>query len=88
MIDELGVFIKEAGKRGEICVRGPRLMNGYLGNPKASEDAFIDGWLRTGDIGTVDEQGRIFIVDRQKVSHPRYISYGPSTWMLRRLART
>lgn len=49
-------------------MRGPRLMNGYLGNPKASAASFIDGWLKTGDIGTVDKQGRIFIVDRQKVS--------------------
>lgn len=54
-------------------MRGPRLMNGYLGNPKASADSFIDGWLKTGDVGTVDKQGRIFIVDRQKVRHPCYI---------------
>lgn len=50
-------------------MRGPRLMNGYLGNAKASADSFIDGWLKTGDVGTVDKLGRIFIVDRQKVSH-------------------
>jgi long-chain acyl-CoA synthetase len=56
-------------------VRGPRLMNGYLGNPKASADSFIDGWLKTGDVGTVDKQGRIFIVDRQKVRHPSYIFF-------------
>lgn len=48
-------------------------MNGYLGNPKASADSFIDGWLKTGDVGKVDKQGRIFIVDRQKVRHPSYI---------------
>lgn len=51
-------------------MRGPRLMNGYHGNPKATADSFIDGWLKTGDIGRVDKQGRIFIVDRQKVWHP------------------
>lgn len=50
-------------------MRGPRLMNGYHGNPKATADSFIDGWLKTGDIGRVDKQGRIFIVDRQKVWH-------------------
>ena len=44
-------------------------MSGYLGNPKASADSFVDGWLKTGDVGTVDKLGRIFIVDRQKVSH-------------------
>ena len=51
-------------------MRGPRLMNGYLGNPKASAEAFVDGWLKTGDVGTVDKQGRIFVVDRQKVRQP------------------
>lgn len=51
-------------------MRGPRLMNGYLGNAKASAESFIDGWLKTGDVGTIDKQGRIFIVDRQKVRDP------------------
>ncbi len=51
-------------------MRGPRLMSGYLGNPKANADTFIDGWLKTGDIGAIDKQGRIFIVDRQKVRNP------------------
>lgn len=69
MINEQGVFVQEPGKRGEICVRGPRLMNGYHGNPKATADSFIDGWLKTGDIGRFDKHGRIFIVDRQKVWH-------------------
>jgi long-subunit acyl-CoA synthetase (AMP-forming) len=45
-------------------------MSGYLGNPKANADTFIDGWLKTGDIGAIDKQGRIFIVDRQKVRNP------------------
>ena len=44
-------------------------MTGYLGSPRATADSFVDGWLKTGDIGTVDTQGRIFVVDRQKVRH-------------------
>ena len=87
MINEHGVFVQEPGKRGEICVRGPRLMNGYLGNPKASADSFIDGWLKTGDIGRVDKQGRIFIVDRQKVWHPCNMACSPSGLILRLYAR-
>ena len=45
-------------------------MNGYLGNVKATADSFVDGWLKTGDIGTVDKHGKIFVVDRSKVSLP------------------
>lgn len=68
-------------------MRGPRLMNGYYGNPKASADSFIDGWLKTGDIGRVDKQGRIFIVDRQKVWHPSNIACRPSGLILRSSGR-
>ena len=67
LVNDHGVFITEPGRKGEICVRGPRLMNGYLGNTKATKEAFIDEWLKTGDVGTVDKAGRIYIVDRQKV---------------------
>ena len=45
-------------------------MNGYLGNQRATADSFFDGWLKTGDVGTVDKHGRIFVVDRQKVRRP------------------
>lgn len=48
-------------------MRGPRLMSGYLGNKRATADSFVDGWLKTGDVGTFDSNGRIFVVDRQKV---------------------
>lgn len=56
-------------------MRGPRLMSGYLGNAKASAESFLDGWLKTGDVGTIDKQGRIFIVDRQKVRRLRCMYY-------------
>ena len=45
-------------------------MNGYLGNARATADSFVDGWLKTGDIGTVDKHGKIFVVDRSKVRIP------------------
>jgi acyl-CoA synthetase (AMP-forming)/AMP-acid ligase II len=54
-------------QEGEVCVRGPQIMKGYLNKPEATSQTIdSEGWLHTGDIGFVDEQGHFFIVDRAK----------------------
>lgn len=54
------------GVAGEVWIRGPNVMAGYLDDAEASELALGSGWLRSGDIGTLDAAGRLFIVDRIK----------------------
>jgi long-chain acyl-CoA synthetase len=54
------------GAPGELVVRGPQVFSGYYGKPEESEAAFVDGWFRTGDIVTIDEDGFVRIVDRIK----------------------
>ncbi|MCW2760423.1 MAG: long-chain-fatty-acid--CoA ligase, partial [Marmoricola sp.] len=54
------------GELGELVVRGHDLFKGYLGKPEATSEAVVDGWFRTGDIGMIDDEGFISIVDRKK----------------------
>lgn len=51
---------------GELLLRGPGMMDGYLGDPAATARAFRDGWFHTGDLARIDEQGRVFLLGRSK----------------------
>ena len=54
------------GEVGELCVKGPQVMKGYWESEQATADTFVNGWLKTGDIARIDEEGYVTIVDRKK----------------------
>jgi long-chain acyl-CoA synthetase len=54
------------GEDGEICVRGPGVMKGYWKSPEQTAETVVDGWLHTGDVGHLDADGYLYVVDRLK----------------------
>ena len=65
ILDESGEFLPPESE-GEILLRGPTVMSGYLDNPEANQAAFHQDWFRTGDLGRLDRDGFLFIVGRRK----------------------
>ncbi|MEQ1787315.1 MAG: class I adenylate-forming enzyme family protein [Acidimicrobiales bacterium] len=54
------------GERGEIWFKGPHLIRGYWNKPEATAETIVDGWLRSGDLGRIDEDGFVYVEDRAK----------------------
>jgi steroid-24-oyl-CoA synthetase len=63
--DEMGRPVP-VGERGEIWFKGPNLIRGYWNRPEATAETIVDGWLRTGDIGRLDDEGFVYVEDRAK----------------------
>lgn len=65
IVSEQGVALA-AGEVGELLARGPQIVMGYWDRPDATAETFVDGWVRTGDLARLDEEGFCYIVDRAK----------------------
>jgi long-chain acyl-CoA synthetase len=65
IFDDAGARLP-TGEIGEICVRGPNVMQGYWHLPEATAESFFGDWVRTGDLGYIDADGYVFMVDRKK----------------------
>jgi len=65
IVDESGGDVP-TDQVGELIVRGPGVMKGYLNRPAETAEAIVEGWLHTGDLARMDDEGYIFIVDRKK----------------------
>jgi acyl-CoA synthetase (AMP-forming)/AMP-acid ligase II len=65
VVDQIGCDVKP-GEKGELIIKTERMMKEYYQNPKATAEAIKEGWLYTGDVATMDEEGYLYIVDRKK----------------------
>jgi len=74
---QIGEVEMPPGEKGELLVRGPQVMKGYWKDPEETARVLRDGWLHTGDIATVDEEGYLYVVGRKR---ERIISVGRTVW--------
>jgi len=65
LVDPNGEPVSD-GEAGEVLIKGPNVMRGYLNRPEETEKTIVDGWLHTGDVGRFDEDGYLMLVDRAK----------------------
>ena len=65
VVDEQGRTLAP-GEVGELWAYGPNIVKGYWGKPQATADTFVDGWVKTGDLASIDAEGFLFIIDRKK----------------------
>ncbi len=66
IVDADGLRVLPAGEVGELWARGPMIVKGYWNKPEATAATFVDGWVRTGDLARLDDEGFCYIVDRAK----------------------
>lgn len=66
LVDPITENDVDPGEEGELWVRGPQVMLGYIKNEKATSETIRDGWLRTGDILRLDENNNFWVTDRLK----------------------